>query len=138
MANVDKTRLLLNANEKKVRSVVATRVQLADFSGTDNLQLFVLPANCLITAARVVVATAAQASTTLKIGTSAGGNDLGNALALSAAGVVGGALTNGVDTGTGASVWIVPNQAPTAGDIDVVVEFIEYRRTNGELLNFNA
>lgn len=132
MATVNKTRLA-HANEKKVYSVAAARLKVADFSGTDTLQLFTIPENCLITAARCVVKTAGQANLVLDMGLTASGNELQNDLDVDAASVVGGALTTAIDSGTGKTVYLTPSAAPTAGEFDIIVEYIEYRRNNGEL-----
>lgn len=137
MATLDKTRLA-GAAQKKQRSVAAAKLAYTDFNSTDTLQLFKLPADCMIVAAYAVVKTVANASSVLDIGTTASGNELQDNLALTTAGVVGGTITSEVDTGTGVSIYVTPNQALTAGVIHVVVEYIEYTRANGELTNYNA
>lgn len=137
MATLDKTRLA-GANQKKVRSVSAVKLKSTDFNSTDTLRVINLPADCLITAAYAVVKTVANAGSTLDIGTTATGNELADNLALTTAGAVGAVITSEVDTGTGKSIFVTPNQALTAGEFHVIVEYIEYTRNNGELTNYAA
>ena len=138
MATLDKTRLR-SAAKKKVRAVAAVELYYSDFNATDTLQVFKLPENCLITAAYTVVKTAANASSTLSIGSTPSGTDLATGVSLTATGGGGGAvITSEVDTGTGTSIYVTPNQALTAGRFYVIVEYIEYTRNNGELTSYNA
>lgn len=146
-------------NEKKTASVAAARVLHSDVSGTASNELFVLPANALITNAYVVVKTAGQTNLTVDFGFD-GGNELGNDLDIDGAGVVSvplsiaaltltegtpntlssGTVTKGpsIDTATGKTVTAKFSADPTAGDFVFIVEFIEYELGNGDLMDYNA
>lgn len=136
MATISKTRAISGINELKQRSVAAVTLSHTDFNSTDTLELFKLPKNSLIIAARAVVLTAANTSSTLDIGTTATGNELQGNLALTSAAAVGGNLSTAVNTTTGASIYVTPNQALTAGQFVVIVEYIEYTVRTGMLLNY--
>lgn len=139
MAIIDKTRLK-KAAEKKTVSVSSTKVLFSDVPapGTDTLQLINLPENAVVTDAYLVVNKATQAAITVDIGF-AGGAELGNNLVVSAVGFVAGALVNNAAhllTGTGKTVTVIFSALPTAGDIDIVVEYTEHTLSNGNLTNY--
>lgn len=138
MAAVNKTRIG-KANQKGKLSLASVELDFSDLpSLSDYYEIFSLPANCLITSARVFVKVAGQATSTVDIGV-AGGDTLGNGLVISSIGVVGDVLTAAVDTGSGMLVTIRPMVAiPATGTFIVTLEYQEYTRTNGEHLNFST
>lgn len=104
-------------------------------AGTDDYELFVLPKNALIVDAYLDVLTAAQASTTFDLGF-AGGSELLSAAAASSVAIVAGTVN--ADTGTGKTVTLTPNQAPTAGKFVVCIEFVEYTKGDGDLMDLST
>jgi hypothetical protein len=144
---VDVTRLRKNA-EKKVVSVAAAEIRHGDVSGTALQELFKLPANCLIIEAGVVVEEAGQANLTVDFGFD-GGNELGNDIDIDGTGYVdvdiaasGNAETiqkaPRILTGTGKTVTAKFSADPTAGKFHFIVEYIDYTRGNGELMQYGA
>jgi hypothetical protein len=126
------------AAEKKTKSVAMAKVLFGDVVATDIHQLIVLPADAVVTDAYLVVNTATQAAITADIGF-AGGAELGNNLDPTTVGLKAGALVDNTDhllTGTGKVVTIVFSAQPTAGDMDVVVEYTEPTLGNGDLTNY--
>jgi len=136
MATVNLTRNGKNAEKKNVCVATAT-VTSADIPGTDNYELFTLPADCVIIGATVYPETAGQATLTADLGY-AGGTELGANLDLDDTAVKGGALSTYLATGTGKTVTLKPDAAPTAGKFHVMVEYIEYTRGNGEYSEYSA
>ena len=154
----DITRLHKNA-EKKVVSVACAKILHGDVAATTSQELFILPANCLIINSGVVVEVAGQANLTVDFGFN-GGNELGNDLDIDGTGYVQVplslatlTLTEGTPntlsastitpaprilTGTGKTVTAKFSADPSAGVFYFIVEYIEYRRTNGELMNFGS
>lgn len=135
-------------SEKKTMSVSAARIKHGDVADTALQQLFVLPANCLITDAHVVVEEAGQGSLTVDFGFD-GGNELGNDLDIDGVGVVtvplvvSGSGTVGtkaprIATGTGKTVTAKFSTDPSAGSFVFIVEYIEYDLGNGKLTNYAA
>ncbi len=141
---VDLTKVTKNA-QKKTASISAAQLvggssaALRDGSyvnATDNYDLFRIPANSLITDAYVVVEEAGQASLTADIGFD-GGAELINDADIDGVSVVKDAGIK-LATGTGKLVTAKFSSAPTAGRFHVVVEYIEYTKTNGELTRQTA
>lgn len=122
--------------EKKVISVSAARLKHTDVSSTAKQELFKLPQNCIITGAWVDVKVVGQALLTVDFGFD-GGNELGNDLDINGpAGVVGGALSTALATGTGKTVTATFSADPTAGDFVFVVQYIEYDLGTGRLTEY--
>jgi|SaaInlStandDraft_4_1057021.scaffolds.fasta_scaffold83686_2 hypothetical protein len=136
MATVNLTRNGKFAEKKNV-SVAAATVLYSDIPGTDNYELFKLPADCVIIGATVFPETAGQATLTADLGY-AGGTELGSNLDLDDVAIKGGALATRLATGTGKTVTIKPDAAPTAGKFHIMVEYIEYTRGNGEYAEYSA
>ncbi len=122
---------------KKTFSIAAETVNFVDVSGAGAHELFVLPANALVTKARIITNTAGQTGLTADLGVTGSAAALINDADIDNTGVVTDAGIN-VLTGTGKAVIITFSAAPTAGSFTVIVEFIEYTKANGDLLNFNA
>lgn len=148
---MDNTRLNKNS-EKKTFSVAAALVDVAAGEvaglGTGNLNLFNLPANCLIVEAGVVVDVAGQSNLTVDFGF-AGGSELGNDLDIDGTGYVdvdiaasGNAETiqkaPRILTGTGKVVTAKFSAQPTAGKFTFIVHYVEYTKGNGELTNYGT
>lgn len=143
----DKTRLRKN-NEKKVYSVSAAMILAADVADTALVELFKLPANCLIVDAAIVTEIAGQTNLTVDFGFD-GGNELGNDIDVDETGVdtvpltVSGGGTIGTKaprllTGSGKTVTAKFSADPTAGKFHFIVEYIEYTLGNGQLTNYTA
>lgn len=150
---------LRNFAEKKNVSVAAALIKHSDVAATTLQELFCLPADALIINAYCVVKTAGQANLTVDFGFD-GGNELGNDLDIDAVSVVSvplsvlaltltegtpntlsaGTVQKGpqIDTATGKTVTAKFSADPTAGEFVFIVEFIEYMRGNGELMNYSA
>lgn len=130
----DKTRVGKNA-EKKTLSVSSANLLHGDVDAVLQ-ELFVLPPDCLITDTHVIPKVAGlPALLTVDIGFD-GGSELGSALDVDDTAVKGGALATAVDTGTGQTVTALFSADPTAGDFDIIVEYIEYTLGNGKLTNY--
>lgn len=161
--------------EKKTISISAARLQLPEVLGlgTNTLNLFNLPANCIVVDAFAIVDNAAQGGVTMTVGF-AGGTELLNAVSVASTGVKQTALVSTLTTLTGTVTALTLNEAApntlntgtvalTSGagttvkaprlltgtgktvtalfsaepneafDITVVVQYIEYRKGNGDL-----
>ncbi len=148
--------------EKKTKSVSSARLQLADVVGlsTNVLNLFNLPPDAIVTDAYVIVDDAAQGGVTVDFGF-AGGTEFGSALAVSATGVkekaesiatltLNEATPNTLNAGTvtkalrlqtltGKTVTAKFSAEPNETvDMTFVVEYIEYRLSNGDLTTVTA
>lgn len=102
---------------------------------TESFLVANLPANALITDAFIFAQTASNAATSdaVVIGTTDGGSEImsaGNAKTAGKSGTFAGMT----DTTTGKPVYVkhTVTGAKTAGELLVVIEYLEYERTNGE------
>lgn len=145
--------------DKKTISVASARVKLADIlgCGTDNITLFNLPPNSIIVDAYAIVDNAAQVGVTTSLGFS-GGTELLAAVSVASIGVKqtalsiaaltltegtpntlsAGTVTKGPKllTGTGKVVTAKFSAEPNEEiDITYVVEFVEYTKANGDLMD---
>lgn len=136
MATVNLTRKGKNSEKKNV-CVAAVTVSYTDIPATDNYELFTIPADCVITSATIYPEVAGQSLLTADLGY-AGGTELIANADLDDTAVKGGALGTRLASGTGKTVTIKPDAAPTAGKFHVMVEYIEYTRGNGEYTEFSA
>lgn len=121
-------------NQKKAVCVASATLETADFDGTNQLDVFNLPANALVTDAYVITEEAGQTSLTLDVGFD-GGAELINDADVDNTGVVKDALTTGVQTDTGKTVSVTPSAEPTQGKFIAIVEFIEYNVATGHLMD---
>jgi hypothetical protein len=124
--------------EKKNVSVAAASFTSSDVSTTDGYELFKLPADCVITSVITYASVAGQTGLTMDLGFSEGGVELGANVDVDDTAVKGGALATALATGTGQTVYVSPDAAPTAGTFHVMVEYIEYTRGNGEYAEYSA
>jgi len=131
----DLTRYAKNA-EKKTYSVASANMTHDKIPDTGNVILFNLPPNSLITARHFIINSAGQANLTVDVGFD-GGNELGNDLDIDATGVLTSAAL-GILTGTGKAVTAKFSADPSAGDFELVVEYIEYKLGSGNLMNYTA
>ena len=103
---------------------------------TGNELLGKLPANAIITNAYVFVRTVSNAATSaaFTLGTTDGGAQLVTGVNAKTLGKQG-TFVGMVDTGTGVSLYLnrTITGAETAGKYVVVVEYLEFTKTNGEL-----
>jgi hypothetical protein len=137
MATYDQT---LEGKNNAKKSVCVSSA-LIDF-GTQNVgigetvSVFNLPANAVVTNAFFYVNTGV-AGTTATGKVSVGGIDAIAAVAFAGtAGVLKGGAVTKVSTGTGAEVLVtIGTAAATAGKVEVIVEYIEYTKSTGELTN---
>ena len=120
-------------HEKKTYSVASAELDFSDFDGTNQLDLFNLPADCIVTNAHVIIKTAFDATRTFNVGFS-GGAELISVGAASAVAVLTDALAAPLVTGTGKTVSLLPNAAVTVGKCTVIVEFIEPNLGCGNLM----
>lgn len=147
MANTDVTRHGVIA-QKKVRSVLAVKINDELFEdndvdiaeGTENLLVAVLPPNALIVRAYVNVKTVSDAATTATaaLGTTEGGAELLAATDLLTAAIAD-SLVAMADTGTGQEIYlqtVLAGAVTTLGETEVIVEYIEYEKNNGEYTQF--
>ena len=122
--------------EKKTVSVSAAQILHSDVAGTALQELFNLPEKCLIVGAGIVVDVAGQAGLTVDFGF-AGGNELGNDIALNSTGYKQVSLVT-VLTGTGKNVTAKFSADPSAGDFTFIVEYIEYTLKNGQRTDYTV
>ena len=123
--------------EKKTISVSAARLLHSDVAGTTLQELFNLPEKCLIVDAGIVVDVAGQGGLTVDFGF-AGGNELGNDIALDSTGYKQVSLVTALTTGTGKNVTAKFSADPSAGDFTFIVEYIEYTLKNGQRTDYTA
>ena len=137
MATFDQT---LNGKNSQKKSISVSSATI-DFGAqnlaiADVVSVFTLPADAVVTNAFFYVQTGvAGVTSTGKI--TVGTTDVVAAVAFAgtAGAVKGGAVTK-AHTGTGSEVTItIGTAAATAGVVEVVVEYIEYTKTSGELTN---
>lgn len=138
MANIN-VKLNGKNNQKKGVSASTATIKVAD-TGTiavgDTVSLFKLPANSVVVNAFIVTRSTITGGTqTAKI--TVGSTDAIAAVALgTAANAIKGGTVTRVATGTGAEVIATVGVADlTDGEIEVVVEYIEFERTTGEYTN---
>lgn len=146
-------------SEKKTRSVAAVRVT-HDMVATGANQLFNLPPNALVVDAAVIVEAAGQANLTVDFGYTGAANAFGNDLDIDGTGVVtvpqaiaaltltegtpntlsAGTVTKSprILTGTGLEVIATFSEDPSAGTFVFIVEYIEFDKGNGELMNLST
>lgn len=159
MPTTDLTRLR-KSYEKKQVNVSCAHIKFGDIVSTNIHQLFKLPKDALIIDAGVIVDTAANGAITVDFGFD-GGTELGAAIPITTTGykqvalataLTSGTVTAGVVanlagtatkaprilTGTGKTVTAVFSAGPTAGDFRFLVQYIEYKLSNGELTNYVA
>lgn len=136
MAQINKTRLD-KAYEKKNASVASAKLVHTDIPGTDEYELFVLPSRSLITDAYIIKSEVSQAGVTANLGFDGGSELISNA-ALGTIANVKDALTVGVLTGTGKVVTFKPSAVLTKGTFQVVIEYVEFTRGNGEFTQFST
>lgn len=118
-------------NKKVLNTAISGRLDfnLVGGMGTvasgETYKVGVIPANAVITAVKIVVTTGFDGTTpTIDVGTSVGGAELGNDVAVSAAGVTDG--TADIYTTTEVGVYVTPTlSGATKGNLKVVVEFVE-------------
>lgn len=127
-------------NQKKTRSISSATLVGGSSAALDGgayvadtatQELFTVPANSLITACYIVVEEAGQANLTADIGY-AGSNELFNDADIDAVSVVKDAGIK-LATGTGKTITAKFSAAPTQGRFHVIVEYIEYTLSNGDL-----
>lgn len=147
MAKVDLTRAYYN-NSKSYYSVSVGTFKPAELKvadgvaadGTlaidDEVTLFKLPAGVIVTRSYILVRSAA-AETTAKLQVKIGGAGQGTATAVgNTAGAVIANSANALYTGTGAVVTCAVSVAALkSGEFNVVVEYVEADRQNGEFTN---
>ena len=129
------TRLGKNA-EKKTSSVSAINITHDQITTGAN-EIFVLPDNCLITDVYCLTKVAGQTGLTLDLGFD-GSNQLGDDLDIDNTGVTSNFHSSytALDTGTGQTVTATFSADPTAGEFDIIVEYIEYTKGCGDLTNY--
>lgn len=127
-------------NEKKGISVFSGNIKPADndtIAVAESAKLGTLPGNCVVTNAFLYVKTGATGGTqTLKI--TVGSTDVIAAVAVGTTdgAIVGGAVTR-AHTGTGSEVSVTGGTADLSdGEVEVVVEYVEYTKSTGELTNY--
>lgn len=94
-----------------------------------------LPPEAIVTNAYVFTK-AASATNVVIVGTAEGGTQILSAGASQTPGKTG-SFTGFVNTGTGVDVYIGFSAIPAAGDFMVVIEYLEYTKTTGELTKVN-
>jgi len=136
MATYDQT---LNGKNSYKKSVSVSSATL-DFgeqavSSTETVAVFTLPANAVVVNAFFNVTSGVTGATaTGKI--TVGSTDAIAAVTFGGSAAVKGGTVTKVATGTGAAVTVTVGTAnATAGVVEVIVEYIEYTKTNGELTN---
>lgn len=138
---VDITQVTKNSQKKSVSIAsallvggsTADRVNGSYVNTTSNYDLFNLPANCLVTAAYINTEVAGQATLTCDLGFD-GGAELINDADIDNTGVVKDVGIK-IPTVTGKLVTAKFSAAPTVGRFWVIVEYQEYTKSNGELMN---
>lgn len=100
-----------------------------------------LPQDAVITDAYAVVNTVSNAATaaTVALGTTEGGAQIMAAADIKAATGVVGSLVGKLKTGTGLPVYmtlVYTGATTNYGDVTVVIEYTEYRKTSGEYTQF--
>ena len=143
MANVNLTRNN-RFNEKRDISVFTAKLKVSDMpTSGDVYQLFQLPRESVVIGAQAIVLTANDAATSAALDLGFGGDDTlidGGDLKS----VAGTALTAGTNAvipavkATGGIVTATPTYvgAPTAGEILVIVRYVEYTKVTGELTDY--
>jgi hypothetical protein len=134
-----------NTHQKKSISVMVAPVHEGLENGqvpvaTANHLLGKLPPDAIVTDAFVFVHTASDAATSqaATIGTASGGAQLVTGVNLKTLGKQG-TFVPGVETLTGKNVWInttLTGAATNVGRYSVVVEYLELKKSTGELTNF--
>lgn len=129
---VDLTRHGSNSSKKEVSASSAT-LNVSDFSGTNALDVFLLPESALVTEVFVIPVVAGNTGVRLKV-------DLGTTVAVAAANVgTAGTVTRATPnlmTGSGMKVSVTPSAAVTAGSFVVVVSYVEYTVSTGNQTDY--
>ncbi len=123
-------------NEKKSVGIASATLKFTEqaVAATETVAVFNLPANAVVTDAFFYVKTGLTNTTaTGKI--TVGATDAIAAVAFAGvAGAIKGGTVTKVHTGTGSEVTVAIGTAnATDGEVEVVVEYIEYTKTTGEL-----
>ena len=135
------------AAQKKSKSVFALKLtkDLMKSEGaevkTGNFLIGHLPANSVVTAAYVRITKVSDAATSakLKLGNTEGGAQIMVDVDIKAAAGILGSVVGRLDTGTGMPLYMalaLAGAATTPGIIDVVVEYTEVEKNNGEYTQF--
>lgn len=135
-----------NGSQKKGKCIFAVAMDEGsnsnEFSAaSDNHLLGILPPNAIVTDAYIQVNTVSDAATSAvaTLGTASGGGQLMTGADLTTAGHQG-TFVAGVDSGTGAEIWLGLTYTGAATDVGkyvIVVEYLEYLKTTGELTKFS-
>ncbi len=121
---------------KKSRSVASAVVDFSEMPlAADDYEVFLLPDDAIVTDSFYDVLEAFDAAVTADLGFD-GGAELISAGALDAVAVIASNDIN-VSTGTGKRVTINPSADVTQGKVVIVVEYVEYNLSNGDLTNFS-
>lgn len=135
MATYDQT---LNGKNNQKKGVCASSATLnftdQAVASTETVSVFTLPENAVVTNAFFFVKTGLS-NTTATGKVTIGSTDTIAAVAFAGVdGVLKGGSVTKVHTGTGAEVTVTIGTAnATDGEVEVVVEYIEYTKTTGEL-----
>ena len=142
---IDMTRMNNNFQKKSI-CVMACAVKEGTSNGrvpaaSDNLLLGKLPPDAIVSDAYVFVLTASDAATSAAatLGTASAGAQLLTGVNLKTLGKQG-TFVPGVKTLTGKDVWLnttYTGAATNVGDYMIVVEYLEYKLTTGNLTRFN-
>ncbi len=138
MANINEKLIAKNGLKKSI-SISTGSLAPADNTSLaidDVVTLFTLPSNSVVTDVLIVVG-AAPTDGTQELSVEVGGVEALAAVALGTVdGTVVGGSTTRLGTGTGADVTATLTVADLAdGEIEVIVEYVEYTKTTGELTN---
>lgn len=121
---------------KKTRSVASAVLDFSDIPlAADDYEVFNIPKNAIITDFMMDVIEAFDATATLAVGFD-GGTELIAAGAIDAVAVVASNDLN-LATTTGKRVTVNPSIDLTQGKLVVVVEYVEYVLSNGNLTTFS-
>ncbi len=121
--------------EKRTINISTARLSFDEMNLTDDHQILVLPENAIIKNAFVNVKEAADVAITADIGFEGGtGIELFDDVDLVTLGLTEAEVA--LDTGTGKTIIVTPSAELTQGSFDVVIEYIEYNMSNGQLTNY--
>jgi hypothetical protein len=121
--------------QKKTLSVSTAELVMADFDGTATIDVFNIPENVLITNIYTLVEVAGKSGLKLKV-------EVGSVVAIASGDVatVGAVTKDSYNklSGTGKLIKVTPSSAVTYGKFVVVVEYIEYTLSNGDLTSYSS
>jgi hypothetical protein len=124
----DVSKYVKNTRKKQIVASVGNFGQNMPFAtqlvAGEDYKITAIPQDALVTNVSLVVTEAFPALTTVDIGTTVGGAELGNDLALSAIGVVAGIGTGMYSVATDVNI-VVTGTLTTVGKAQVVVEYVE-------------